>query len=158
MDSLDIGKGIRKSWGGVKPVERVHRDERVRKSEKDHRRELRQGTEGLEDVEDVEDVEDDDTGFPVSLRGSRRQSEMMALKRDKGESVIPLGCYCYDVNGNCPYHMIMEGKPAQGDGFCWFLGHGDWMDDGHGMTNLWDSCKICSVNEPKLSRMVALVP
>jgi hypothetical protein len=152
MDSLDIGKGIRKSWGGVKPVERVHRDERVRKSEKDHRRELRQGLEVLDDP-DGEDA-DNDTDFPVRLNGGRKHAEMMALRNEKGESVIPEGDCCYGSKGNCPYWDRIPGKPEQGDGYCWFLEHGDWMDDGKGMTNIFDQIKCCGINDNLINEML----
>lgn len=83
-------------------------------------------------------------------------------------TVIPPGPYCYTFNGvnrvlpdgrpamgvtHCPYWMKLPGKPEQGDGYCAFLGIGDWDEvepDGkviRGTFLLWDSVKECGVND-----------
>ena len=67
---------------------------------------------------------------------------------------IPYGCYCYDVvEGTnefgipntfpCPFWRVDKYKPKQENGYCGFLGVGDWMTAG-GM--LWDQCKECDIN------------
>lgn len=74
------------------------------------------------------------------------ESTMRKLRYEKGESVIPCGGYCYDNNGRCPYWDWAENHEEQNNGFCWFIGKGDWFGDGCGL--LWDQCKECGVNEP----------
>lgn len=39
---------------------------------------------------------------------------------------IPVGYYCYDKKGNCPYWSIRKDKPEQRNGYCAYLGKGDW--------------------------------
>ena len=86
--------------------------------------------------------EDDDVGMPIRLKGGKKRSAMMRLKREKGEAVIPKGDYCYDENGNCPYWDLLASKPKQDNGFCWFDETGDWIDGGL----RWDQCKSCGRN------------
>lgn len=85
-------------------------------------------------------------------------------------TLIPRGLYCYTwievpsaSNGYvgktapCPYWHLLPGKPEQANGYCAFLGRGDWDEvrygeDGQqeivtGTTLLWDGCKECEVNE-----------
>ena len=65
---------------------------------------------------------------------------------DKVKSLIPQGLYCYDENGVCPFWVKVTNKPSQEDGYCQYLGVGDWeMGQGHGL--LWDQCKECGINE-----------
>lgn len=59
-------------------------------------------------------------------------------------SVIPVGYYCYNKSGNCPYWSSCEDKPIQENGYCAYLGEGDW--DSIGLSLLWDQCKECGVN------------
>jgi len=72
----------------------------------------------------------------------------------KDESLIPNGQYCYtivSVDENtgkmqtkiCPYWSIRDGKPEQDNGYCDYLGWGDWDIDG--LTMLWDQVKECWV-------------
>lgn len=91
---------------------------------------------------------------------------MRQLKRAKGKTIIPKGCYCYDENGQCPYWDCDERKPEQYNGFCWYMEKGD-MDlakektfieeetgekiQGQNMpvpvSLLWDACKECGEND-----------
>ena len=57
-------------------------------------------------------------------------------------AAIPLGDYCYDENGRCPYWSLVE-TPDEEEGYCAFLDEYDWL-------LLWDQCKICGINEPIL--------
>jgi hypothetical protein len=88
------------------------------------------------------------------------KEEMVKLKEEKGESVIPKGCYCYSnirmtkgktkeglpilKTDNCPYWDSNSEASAQMYGYCWFLGKGDWEEDGTFL--LFDQCKECGVN------------
>lgn len=89
----------------------------------------------------------------------------------KDTSVIPNGAYCYRhtdrkvecaemfIDGQwqpvkpykipeiqmCPYWSSRADKPDQNNGFCAYLGFGDWEEEG--MTLLWDQVKECGVNE-----------
>lgn len=65
--------------------------------------------------------------------------------RKKDTSIIPIGMYCYDKNGKCPYWDINKDKPSQENGYCHFLGEGDWESE-H-LSLLWDQCKECGENE-----------
>lgn len=58
-------------------------------------------------------------------------------------SKIPLGIYCYDENGKCPYWSRIEGGEPQNDGYCKFMSKGD-VDLSGGL--LWDQVKECGVN------------
>lgn len=75
------------------------------------------------------------------------------------ESVIPAGCYCYTGQGlthpadggpprmevkECPYWARNPEKPEQINGYCAYLGEGDWQDDGPSL--LWDMVKECGIN------------
>ena len=75
-------------------------------------------------------------------------STMRKLIFEKGTSVIPKGGYCYDENGSCPYWDKASNIEEQSNGFCWFLGKGDWMPpEDRGTFLLWDQCKECGENE-----------
>lgn len=80
----------------------------------------------------------------------------MAKKEDaKDTSVIPNGYYCYTSIGRhpngrmkiktCPYWSADASKPEQQDGYCAFLGKGDWMENGTDL--LWDMVKECGIKE-----------
>jgi len=62
---------------------------------------------------------------------------------------IPKGPYCYTmiegVYTPCPHWSMREDKPHQENGYCSFLGEGDWEDDGPSL--LWDQVKECGVND-----------
>ena|SRR5665213_2226818 len=87
-------------------------------------------------------------------------------------SVIPPGDYCYildkdapppsEANGfrlavkSCPYHIMLPGKPGHANGYCAFLGLGDWDEVDYstkpegvkrGTMLLWDSVKECGINQ-----------
>lgn len=68
---------------------------------------------------------------------------------NKDTSVIPEGIYCYThVKGKfvaCPYWSLRKDKPKQENGYCAYLGKGDWESDDFGL--LWDQCKECNINE-----------
>lgn len=42
------------------------------------------------------------------------------------ESVIPVGYYCYDDNGACPYWSRDPNHHEMENGYCKFLEKGDW--------------------------------
>ncbi len=65
------------------------------------------------------------------------------------ENVIPVGLYCYTVNNDgdiitCCYWKYDNSKPKQENGYCEYLGYGDWECD-H-LSLLWDKCKECGIN------------
>lgn len=59
-------------------------------------------------------------------------------------SVIPRGYYCYDDKGKCPYWELHKDKPKGENGFCKYMGTGDWEEEG--LSLLFDQCKGCNVN------------
>jgi hypothetical protein len=68
---------------------------------------------------------------------------------EKSTDVIPMGMYCYsrDDDGTvnvCPYWDMKDDQPEQMNGYCHFLGEGDW--DVEGLSLLWDQCKECGEN------------
>lgn len=62
-----------------------------------------------------------------------------------GRMVIPRGPYCYDENGVCPFWCREPTKQPQEDGYCSYLGKGDWQLEGFSL--LWDQVKECDVND-----------
>lgn len=61
---------------------------------------------------------------------------------------IPLGIYCYGAYGNCPFWDYDDERDYQDNGYCHYLGRGDWDGGGDGFfTLLWDQCKECDVND-----------
>jgi len=71
----------------------------------------------------------------------------------KDTSIIPYGIYCYTSVGwedgvykviPCPYWSRRTDKPEQENGYCSYLGVGDW--DLH-IGLLWDQVKECGINE-----------
>lgn len=62
--------------------------------------------------------------------------------------VIPEGLYCYSyVNDEiklCPFWEKNSDQPEQCNGYCHYLGEGDWDVDG--LSLLWDQCKECGEN------------
>lgn len=93
---------------------------------------------------------------------TKKYFKMEVLRTSKGESVIPKGLYC----SGCPYQDYDDSQPSQSNGFCWFLGKGDWdfnqevkwqsretgevesADEiGLPMSLLWDGCKECGIND-----------
>lgn len=77
----------------------------------------------------------------------------------KDESLIPSGMYCHGhivytkkgTQGICPYWDYDDEKPRQENGYCHFLGWGDWApiagngNTGPAFTLLWDQCKECGI-------------
>lgn len=76
------------------------------------------------------------------------------------ENHIPKGCYCYTpvalvedpatgaprlLTRRCPFWAINSAQPSQMNGYCGYLGSGDWEDEGTFL--LWDQVKECGVNE-----------
>lgn len=95
-----------------------------------------------------------------SGEGARTPEAADARARTLGmdPSVIPSGPYCYRPKGEihtgpgglpvfpvepCPYWAIHPGKKSQENGYCAFLGDGDWS--GEGVTHLWDQVKACGI-------------
>lgn len=78
---------------------------------------------------------------------------------------IPKGNYCYteiscDANGlnrklkMCPYWSIVEDKPYQKNGYCSFLGIGDWEgSEVAGFGLLWDHVKLCDTYDYPMLRV-----
>lgn len=91
---------------------------------------------------EAEANEPDDSPKGLGLHSD--PDRMRWLKKNRGKAIIPEGIYCYGKNGTCPFWDMAENRPEQGNGFCWFLGKGDW-DEGIG--ELWDQCKCCGVND-----------
>lgn len=56
---------------------------------------------------------------------------------------IPNGLYCYDNSGVCPYWTIVPDRPQMENGYCAYLGAGDWQFGGL----LWDQVKECGEND-----------
>lgn len=56
---------------------------------------------------------------------------------------IPRGVYCNNMTTRCPYWSIHSDKPEQENGYCAYLGSGDWGHNGFGL--LWDAVKECDV-------------
>ncbi len=82
---------------------------------------------------------------------------------------IPIGKYCYDKNGTCPFWSVNEDKPIQENGYCHYLQKGDWDINAEGGTIIdcktgekhevdyypfggliWDMCKECEVKDYNL--------
>lgn len=96
------------------------------------------------------------------------------------ETVIPTGMYCYKYIGksytddgililrthHCPFWSLNKKKPKQANGYCSYLGKGDWdlayhphvtWEHGHAVDYIdtemtmygliWDCCKECGVND-----------
>jgi len=57
---------------------------------------------------------------------------------------IPRGVYCYRGDKLCPFWSKDYNQPEQENGYCSYLGRGDWENEGFGL--LWDQVKECGVN------------
>ena len=68
---------------------------------------------------------------------------MKSSNKSKDTSIIPVGLYCYNENGNCPYWSRNITRPEQENGYCSYLEKGDQELVG-GL--LWDQCKECYIN------------
>lgn len=70
----------------------------------------------------------------------------MAAMLEKSTSVIPGGPYCHvGRSAICPYWAMDPTKEEQDNGYCAFMGKGDWQHDGIGL--LWDQVKECGVKD-----------
>jgi hypothetical protein len=95
---------------------------------------------------------------------------------------IPRGYYCH-TQKSCPYHSIRDDKPYQENGYCSYLGKGDWdlndeikdkdveveyrQKDGsykkvmmkYGdlppTSLLWDMCKECGVKSKSWKEIIS---
>lgn len=77
----------------------------------------------------------------------RGQIKLQNHKSSLNTSVIPEGTYCYNLDRKCPYHQyveISEIKHSQNNGYCHYLGIGDWDLRG-GL--LWDEVKECEIRK-----------
>lgn len=64
-------------------------------------------------------------------------------------------CYCYniigkDVDGSakiniCKWHRVDKKHYNQENGYCIYLGKGDWQESGTSL--LWDKCKECGIKD-----------
>lgn len=65
------------------------------------------------------------------------------------EKHIPLGCYCYGVDGECPFWDRDDEQEPMEDGYCHYLGMGYWelYEQEDYISLLWDQCKECGVND-----------
>ena len=65
-----------------------------------------------------------------------------------GRFLIPRDYYCYRRYNNiwisCPFWSCDKTKPEQENGYCSFIGRGDWESDG--LSLLWDKVKECGEN------------
>ena len=92
---------------------------------------------------------------------SKESFDMEPLIASKGIEVIPMGVYC----SGCPYSDYDDEREEQSNGYCWFMGQGDWdinqeekwesretseiesaNEIGLPMSLLWDGCKECGIN------------
>ena len=63
------------------------------------------------------------------------------------QSIIPAGRYCKDVNGTCPHWSLNESQLDRRNGYCAFLGQGDWeVGENSWDSLLWDKVKECEIN------------
>jgi hypothetical protein len=70
------------------------------------------------------------------------------ITESRVRALVPMGDYCYDKNGTCPFWSRFDGiYPRQSNGYCSLIERGDWMDrDSGGTFLLWDQCKECGIN------------
>jgi len=64
-------------------------------------------------------------------------------------------CYCYknvEIKREeiikiktCKWHRISERHREQENGYCIYLGYGDWQQDETSL--LWDKCKECGIKD-----------
>lgn len=87
------------------------------------------------------------------------------MTKNKDQSVIPNGHYCYDENGVCPYWSIREDQPAQRNGHCSYLEQGDWEVTNENLPEelqsasslLWDQVKECGIKLSTKEELMQLV-
>lgn len=61
------------------------------------------------------------------------------------EQYIPVGTYCYNSDGRCPFWDKDKSKMPQENGYCHYLKQGDWDNEGFGL--LWDQVKECGIKD-----------
>lgn len=65
------------------------------------------------------------------------------------EQHIPVGTYCYDNSGLCPFFDFHPQIDYHTNGYCHLMHNGDWFtSDRIGL--LWDQVKICGINECRI--------
>jgi len=77
-----------------------------------------------------------------------RESAKWIDKMQKAQIPTGMYCYTYDQDGHsklCPYWGIRDDKPEQENGYCAFLGKGDWDFDQ--LSLIWDQVKECGIND-----------
>lgn len=62
------------------------------------------------------------------------------------KKVIPVGDFCYDRNGCCPFWEKWNMMGEQNSGYCMYLEEGDFTKNGTFL--LWDQIKCCGINNP----------
>ena len=87
----------------------------------------------------------EDLGVDPSYQYGKHAMVRADLSADQCKALIPIGNYCYDSKGCCPFLDEIPNFPKQDNGYCHLLKRGDWQGTGFGL--LWDSCKECGINE-----------
>jgi hypothetical protein len=70
------------------------------------------------------------------------------MNKQEMEKHIPPGPYCYRYaggKGRCPWWALNKDQPHQQNGYCEYLGWGDWQQEV--LTLLWDQVKECGIND-----------
>jgi len=69
------------------------------------------------------------------------------IPREKNVDLIPKGLYCHGSGDDfpsvyiCPYWDFNEAHPHQENGYCHFIGKGDWEIAVFEFSLIWDKCK-----------------
>lgn len=85
---------------------------------------------------------DDPEDFFYQMRSENLQWQKNIEPKVLDSSCIPEGVCCLE----CPYKEYRVDKPEQANGYCAYLGRGDWTTK-LGFSLLWDDIKECRVNE-----------
>lgn len=64
------------------------------------------------------------------------------------KKVIPVGDYCYDKSGCCPFLEKWNMMGEQNSGYCMYLEEGDFTKNGTFL--LWDRIKCCGINNTEV--------
>jgi hypothetical protein len=62
------------------------------------------------------------------------------------KKIVPVGPYCYDKNGLCPFWDSWDHMGKHNNGYCSYLEKGDWMHK-DGTMHLFDQTKVCGIND-----------
>jgi len=65
---------------------------------------------------------------------------------NEAEDLIPQGLYCYGIHDLCPFWSLDHTQPYQMNGYCLYIGKGDWELQGI-IPLLWDQVKECGIND-----------